>query len=87
MKKQIPGLLATLLVTLVSAPLQAQEFQPPLIDWQARVNPQLTERIDRRMQQEMVARVESDYRNLYAEAVEQDDFDLNGLRIAWDSSR
>jgi hypothetical protein len=87
MKKPIPGRLVALLVTSLSVPVQAQEFQPPLIDWQARVNPQLTERIDQRMQQEMLARVESDYRNLYAEATEQDDFDLNGLHVAWDSTR
>ena len=88
MKKNRHVVLATLLVTALSAPLlHAQEFQPPLVNWQERVNPQLAERIDRRMQQEMIARVESDYRNLYADASEQDDFDMNGLHVAWEARR
>ncbi len=88
MNKQFFGVFFSLAVmSFFSASALAEGFQPPLPDWQAGINRQLTARIDARMEQEMMAKVETDYQNLYADASEQDDFDMNGLHVAWEVRR
>lgn len=82
MNKPCFALCLSLAVLATTASVLTQEFQSSLPNWQAGINRQLTERIDARMQQEMLARVENDYRNLYAEATEADDFEMNDLQLA-----